>query len=43
MLNIDVDNVSTGRTTELDDTDNDWSRFIDGCTELAIVCQEITA
>ena len=36
-------NVFDGADAELDDTDNDWSRFIDGCTELAIVCQEITA
>ena len=43
LLNIDVDNVFDGADAELDDTDNDWSRFIDGCTELAIVCQEITA
>ena len=43
LLNIDVDNVFDGADSELDDTDNDWSRFIDGCTELAIVCQEITA
>ena len=40
LLNIDVDNVFDGADAELDDTDNDWSRFIDGCTELAIVCQE---
>lgn len=38
LLNIDVDNVFDGADAELDDTDNDWSRFIDGCTELAIVC-----
>ena len=43
LLNIDVDNVFDGADAEPDDTDNDWSRFIDGCTELAIVCQEITA
>lgn len=43
LLDIDVDNVFDGADAELDDTDNDWSRFIDGCTELAIVCQEITA
>ena len=43
LLYIDVDNVFDGADAELDDTDNDWSRFIDGCTELAIVCQEITA
>lgn len=43
LLNIDVDNVFDGADAELDDTDNDWSRFIDGCTELAIVCQEIAA
>lgn len=43
LLSIDVDNVFDGADAELDDTDNDWSRFIDGCTELAIVCQEITA
>lgn len=43
LLNIDVDNVFDGADAELDDTDNDWSHFIDGCTELAIVCQEITA
>ena len=40
---LNVDNVFDGADAELDDTDNDWSRFIDGCTELAIVCQEITA
>lgn len=43
LLDIDVDNVFDGADAEPDDTDNDWSRFIDGCTELAIVCQEITA
>ena len=43
LLNIDVDNVFEGAFVEdLDDTDNDWSRFIDGCGELEQVCKEIT-
>lgn len=42
LLNIDVDNVFEGAFVEdPDDTDNDWSRFIDGCTELGQVCQDI--
>ena len=42
LLNIDVDNVFEGAVVEdPDDTDNDWSRFIDGCTELGQVCQDI--
>lgn len=42
LLNIDVDNVFEGAFVEdPDDTDNDWSRFIDGCGELGQVCQDI--
>lgn len=42
LLNIDVNNVFEGAFVEdPDDTDNDWSRFIDGCTELGQVCQDI--
>lgn len=42
LLNIDVDNVFEGAFVEdLDDTDNDWSRFIDGCEELRKVCDDV--